>query len=326
MKKLLGKKAALLSSILLSCAILFSGCGNEETESATEVESSEAVGEEAEIESEYNNSYCVDGVPSETLTRLRDQGELIVGSSGDVPFAYIDEETGDFLGVDAEIIKEVANRLGIEEVSMALIPFSELIINLNSGNIDIIADCMYVRPDRAEQVYFGDIWYTQGGGLLIPDDDNITGLVDFDADETVVGYTPGTIWQPVVEGWVAEGLIKEARGTGDQSESITALQYGKIDAFLTDSTVVENLLANSPEVVEGLKLASDYEDTEDTIGRIAPAVTFDDIAFAKEVDNVVEELRSEGFIEKVFADSGLDPSIHMITNEEKEHDVNTRTE
>ena len=37
----------------------------------------------------------------------------------------------------------------------------------------------------------------------------------------------------------------------------------------------------------------------------------------KEINDVVKELRDEGFIEKVFKDYGLDPKLHMITNDER---------
>jgi polar amino acid transport system substrate-binding protein len=249
------------------------------------------------------------------LQQLRKNGVLKVGSSGDSPFAYIDQKTGSFDGVDAEIIKEVAKRLGIAKVDMALIPFSELILNLNSGNIDIIADCMYTRADRGEKVYFGDIWYTQGGGLLASEKSPVNGQSTFDPKTTKVGYTEGTAWQYVVQGWQKDGLIKEAVGTGDQSESIVALQYGKIDAFLTDSTVIESLFANSPDTLKGLKLCTEYKDVPETIGRIAPSVSFDHIAFMKEINNVMITLRDEGFIDEVFKKYGLDPKLHTITND-----------
>ncbi|MCK9170537.1 MAG: ABC transporter substrate-binding protein [Treponema sp.] len=249
------------------------------------------------------------------LQQLRKTGVLKVGSSGDSPFAYIDQKTGSFDGVDAEIIKEAAKRLGIQKVEMSLIPFSELILNLNNGNIDIIADCMYTRADRGEKVYFGDIWYTQGGGLLASEKSPVNGQSTFDPKTTRVGYTEGTAWQYVVQGWQKDGLIKDAVATGDQSESIVALQYGKIDAFLTDSTVVESLFANSPDTLKGLKLCSDYKDVPETIGRIAPAVSFDHIAFMKELNNVVMTLRDEGFIDGVFKKYGLDPKLHTITND-----------
>lgn len=295
MKKVL-KRLGVILLVIMSIGIM--GCGK--TESTSDSGSSSS-----------------DGEVSDTLKKIREKGTLVVGSSGDAPFAYIDQETNEFKGVDAEIIKEVAKRLGIEKVEMKLIPFSELIINLNSGNIDVIADCMYIKKERAKQIYYGEVWYTQGGGLLVPEDSKISSVDDFDPSTTTIGYTPGTIWQGIVEGWAEDGLIKKAIASGDQTESIVALQYGKMDAFLTDSTVVENLFANSPKTVEGLKLAENYKDEESAIGHIAPSVAFGNEDFMKEINDVVVELRDEGFIEQVFKDYGLDPKLHMITNDER---------
>ena len=104
---------------------------------------------------------------SKKLAQLRKKGVMIVGSSGDV-YAYIDQKTGAFSGVDADIVIEAARRLGIPKVEMALIPFSELILNCNNGTIDLIADGMYnSNPDRAKKVYFSDSIYWQGGALLV---------------------------------------------------------------------------------------------------------------------------------------------------------------
>lgn len=265
---------------------------------------------------------------SSTLAAIRKAGVLRVGSSGDAPFAYIDQKTGSFDGVDAEIIKEVAKRLGIPKVEMSLIPFSELILSINSGNIDIIADCMYVREDRAQKVFFGDIWYTQGGALIVSEDSTIDGQDTLDPETSRIGYTTGTVWGHIVEDWVEKGLVKEIIATGDQSESIVALQYGKIDAFLTDSTVAESLFANSPDAVKGLKLGMSFKDVPQSLGRIAPSVSFQNIAFMKEVNDVVYQLREEGFLTEVFKKYGLKPEFHMISNSEEDrlNGVNSREE
>lgn len=308
------KLAVMVETILVGVTLTLTGCGatGEKQQPTQATNDLTQTGEQSQ-----------EGM-SETLKKLREKGTLVVGSSGDAPFAYIDQATGEFKGVDAEIIKEAAQRLGIDKVEMSLIPFSELILNVNSDNIDIIADCMYIRGDRAEQIYYGDIWYTQGGALLVPEEGSIKGQDTFDPAHTVIGYTSGTVWQTFVEQWESEGLIKEARATGDQTESIVALQYGKIDGFLTDSTVAEDLFKNSPDTVKGIMMAPEYTDPKDAIGRIAPAVSFDHIDFMKELNETVAELREEGFIEQVFKDYGLDPALHMITNEQAVHDVNTR--
>ena len=177
---------------------------------------------------------------------------------------------------------------------------------------------MYVyKEGKSKTNLYGEVWYTQGGGLLVPEDSDIKSVDDFDPKSTKVGYTPGTIWQGIVEEWKEDGLIKEAVATGDQSESVVALQYGKIDAYITDSTVVENWCAHSPDTVKGLKMAENYKDEKSAIGHIAPAVAFGDEDFMKEINDVVVQLRDEGFIDKVFEDYGLDPKLHMITNDER---------
>ncbi|MEE3420844.1 MAG: ABC transporter substrate-binding protein [Lachnospiraceae bacterium] len=292
--------------------------GNVNTTDGTFTVEGVATGDEA-------NKYSENNTPSEALQKIRDKGVLVVGSSGD-SYAYIDNKTGEFSGIDAKIIMEVAKRLGIPKVEMKLIKFSELIINLNENNIDMITDGMYQREDRGKQVYFGDIWYTQGGALVVPEDSKIDGQDTFDPSSTVVGYTPGTAWQTRVEQWASDGLIKEARATGDQSSSLTALQYGKIDAFLTDSTIVEDMMARTPEAFKGLKLAENYKDTDAEVGYIAPSVSFDNIAFMKEVNNAIEAMRSEGFIDQAMKDCNLNPELHQVPEDRYKSTVNTREE
>jgi polar amino acid transport system substrate-binding protein len=256
---------------------------------------------------------------SKKLQEVQKSGVLKVGSSGDV-YAYIDQATGEFTGIDAEIIKEVAKRLGVKKVEMVLMPFSELILNLTSGNIDIICDGMYTRAERAKKIYYGDIWYTQGGSLVVQEDSPINSIADFDPKSTVVGYTSGTAWQSVVTGWEADKLIKQTIATGDQTDSLIALQYDKIDAFLTDSTAIESLQNNSPATLKGLRLCTEYKDSSETLGHIAPSVTFENIDFMHEINKVVYQLREEGFIEESMVKCGLIPSLHMITNSEEDRD------
>lgn len=314
------KRVIAMFMAAMFAAVCVAGCG-----SSSSSDESKAGGSAADSGKQYDNSYCVDGKPSDFLTKLREKGTLVVGSSGD-SYAYIDQKTGEFSGIDAVICKEIAKRLGIEKVEMKLIDFSALIVNCNEGNIDMIADGMYTREDRAKQIYYGDIWYTQGGILVVPENSKIDGQDTFDPNSTVVGYTEGTIWQTRVEQWQKDGLIKEARATGDQSSSLTALQYGKIDAFLTDSTVMEDMQARTPEALKGLKFADNYKDTEAELGHIAPSVSFTNIAFMKEVNNVIAKLREEGFIDKAFKECGLDPKLHAVKEGEEHCSVNTREE
>ena len=56
---------------------------------------------------------------------------------------------------------------------------------------------------------------------------------------------------------------------------------------------------------------------------MAPAVSYDDEKFMQEVNEVVVQLRDEGFLEKVLKEYGLDPNLHMISNDERIYEPET---
>ena len=245
---------------------------------------------------------------SKKLAALRKKGTLVFGSSGD-EYSYINSATGKPEGIDSDIVIEACRRLGIPNVEMALIPFSELILNLNNGAIDLIADGMYnSNPDRAKKVYFCDSIYWQGGALLIQKDKPYKS--QYDMKGLKIGYTPGTLWQSGVEAWVKKGIVGEAVATGHQTDSLVALQFGKIDGFLTDSTLVEGVMINNPSQMDGLKLAEGYIDDEIPKGHIACAVNHEDVEFGHELNKVFNEMRDDGTIEKILVKYGFDPKLH----------------
>jgi polar amino acid transport system substrate-binding protein len=102
-----------------------------------------------------------------TLAQAKENGVLVVGSSNDTPFAYIDKDTKQFTGIDAEIIKEVAKRLGIPKVEMKEVKFENLLVELNNKNIDIVTDGMYIKPERQKIANFTDVWYKEGEALNV---------------------------------------------------------------------------------------------------------------------------------------------------------------
>ena len=283
MKKLVSTLA--IAAVLLTTAS-FTGCKEKKTASAS-----------------------VESGVSKKLAACRKKGKIVFGSSGD-EYSYINQKTGKPEGIDTDILAEAMKRLCVPEVEMKLIPFSELIINCNNGTIDIIADGMYnSNPDRAKKVYFCDSIYWQGGALVIQESSPYKSQYDMAGKK--VGYTPGTIWQGGVEAWAKKGVIGEAVATGHQTDSLVALQFGKIDGFLTDSTLVEGIMIKNPSQMNGLKLAEGYVDDEIPRGHISMAVNHEDVAFAKELNAVFAEMRKDGSIEAILVKYGFDPKLHV---------------
>lgn len=82
------------------------------------------------------------------------QKTLIVGTSADYPpYAQIDLETGNIVGFEIDVINEIAKRLN-HKIMIKDMPFNALIIELMSGQIDLIAAGLSPSKEREKAVLF----------------------------------------------------------------------------------------------------------------------------------------------------------------------------
>ncbi len=236
---------------------------------------------------------------SAKLNALREKGVLVVGSSNDAPFAYIDASNGQFSGVDALIIKEVAKRLGINKVEMKQIPFENLLIELNKGSIDMVTDAMYIKQERLEKALFTDVWYKEGEAVVIKKDSSIKSKEDL--KDKVLGGQKGTAFLEVAQKWVTEGKAKEVKIFGSQAELMMAVNTGKVDACVTDGIVAGYTLKQDSSL--NLQILSPYE--AEAAGRIGAALRFEDKEFLAEVNKALNDMKKDGTLMNILQQFGL---------------------
>ncbi|MGP3610466.1 ABC transporter substrate-binding protein [Anoxybacteroides rupiense] len=234
-----------------------------------------------------------------TLEEIKKRGVLIVGSSNDAPFAFIDKNTKQFSGIDAEIIKEIAKRLGIPKVEMKEIKFENLLLELNNKNIDIVTDGMYIKPEREKIANFTHTWYKEGEALVVPKDSSIKGIEDL--KDKVVGAQKGMAFLELAQKLQKEGKIKEVKVFGSQAELLLAVNTNKIDACITDSVVAGYSITKDPSL--NLKLVSPYQ--AQAAGNIAAAVRKEDKDLLDAINKELDQLKEEGFILQVLKKYGL---------------------
>ena len=163
------------------------------------------------------------------LEEIKEKGVLTVASSNDVPFAYIDPKTNEFTGIDAEIIIEVARRLGINKVEMKQVPFENLLRELNNNNnIDMVTDGLYVTDERKKEALFTNIWYKEPEAIITPKVSKIAFKEDL--KNAVVGAQLGTAFVELAQKWQKDGLVKEVKIFKSKPELLLAVNTGEIDA------------------------------------------------------------------------------------------------
>ena len=83
-----------------------------------------------------------------------------------VPFEMMDQETGEMIGFDMEIIAEVAERAGFE-YDLNTMDFNGIIPALQTGNVDIAIAGITITDEREEIVDFSDPYYDSGLRILV---------------------------------------------------------------------------------------------------------------------------------------------------------------
>jgi polar amino acid transport system substrate-binding protein len=288
------KKVLVSAMVVVSCVGLMVGCGAGGTGSS----------------SASNNSSNA----KDTLAAAKEKGVLTVASSNDAPFAFIDAKTNEFTGIDAEIITEVAKRLGINKVEMKQIPFENLLVELNNNSVDMVTDGMYVKDERKKQAKFTDIWYKEGEAIVIPKDSKITSKDDL--KNATIGGQKGTAFLETAQKWQSDGIVKDVKIFGSQSELMLAVNTGKIDACITDGAVAGYTLSQDSSL--SLKILSPYK--AEAAGMIAAAVRKNDTALADAVTEKINDMKKDGTILKLLKKYGMNEDNFVSVEDGKTTD------
>lgn len=83
-----------------------------------------------------------------------------------VPFEMLDQETGEMIGFDMEIIAEVAQRAGFD-YKLNTMDFNGIIPALQTGNVDIAIAGITITEEREKIVDFSDPYYDSGLRILV---------------------------------------------------------------------------------------------------------------------------------------------------------------
>lgn len=252
---------------------------------------------------------------SAMLTKAKEKGYLLIGSSNDAPFSYTDVESKKLKGVDIEILKEICKRLGIPDLQMKVTDFSNLLVELNNKNVDMVADAMYVKDERLQIAAFTDKWYQEGEAVVIPESSTIKSKEDLKGKK--IGAQPGTTFYETAQKWLDEGKIGGLEAYDNQATLMTAVNTGKVEAVVTDGIVAGYTLSSDSSLK--LKLLSPYE--AEASGQIGAAVRFEDKAFLEEVNGALNEMKADGTLLKILKDFGLTEDYFVGVDEGKTKNV-----
>ena len=107
--------------------------------------------------------------------QIKAEGKITVATSGTLyPTSFHDAETDELTGFEIEIVREKANRLGLD-VEFFEMAFDGMLTSIQSGQVDIAANDISITDERKEKFSFS-IPYTHSFSTAIVRKDDLSGI------------------------------------------------------------------------------------------------------------------------------------------------------
>ncbi len=177
--------------------------------------------------------------------KIKDAGKLRIGGVKTSTFFSLENlDDGVIRGFDAGIYQLLTRYiLGDEkknEVTQVTSDTRESV--LTNGQVDAVFATYSITDERKKLIDFAGPYYTSQQSILVKKDNNdITALVDLDGKNVAV--QSGSTGPTIMEQMLPEAVLFEF--TTDE-EARTALEQGRVDAYVIDNTMQMGAVARNP--------------------------------------------------------------------------------
>ncbi len=272
------KQMAALAMAALMAASL-AGCSSKPAETQapeTAAESTEAAAETTE---------AAEAAESSEEAKEAAGGTLIMGTNAEFP-PYEYYENNEIVGIDAEIAKAIADKLGME-LQIEDMAFDAIVPAVTSGKVDFGAAGMTVTEERLQSVDFTDTYANSNQVAIVQNDSEIAGSEDLKGK--LIGVQLGTTGDALAT--EIEGATVERYNKG--LEAVQSLKQGKIDAVVIDQATAEAFAKNT----DGIKLLEEKMSEEE----YAIALKKGNTELLEKMNGAIEELKADGTIDEIVA-------------------------
>lgn len=170
---------------------------------------------------------------SDILTEIRERGVLRVGTAGDYqPMSYLDQETGTYIGFDAELAEDLAAALGVT-VEYVKTSWPTLMEDTLAGQFDLAVCGITITEARKEQALMSDGYLVNGKTILCraEDAEKYRSLEAVNKPEVRVMENPGGL----NEKFARENLPEATLIIHDVNQEIPGLvASGEADVMITE--------------------------------------------------------------------------------------------
>ena len=223
---------------------------------------------------------------------MKEAGVLRVGGTRtSFLFSQLDETDNSLRGFDAGLYQLLARYIFGDETKFELtqVDSSTRESVLQSDQVDAVFATYSITPSRQEVISFAGPYYTSRQAVLVKaGNTEITG-VDSLAGKNVATQS-GSTGPDILAEFAPDAIVQEFE---NDTEARTALEQGRVDAYVTDYTLLLNAIVKNPGVYE---IAGETFGPEDNYG-IGLPLDSDGVAF---VNQFLQEIEANGTWEQLW--------------------------
>lgn len=218
--------------------------------------------------------------------------KLVMATNAEFPpYEYM--EGGEIVGIDAEIAKAIANKLG-KELVIENVDFDSLIPGVQTGKYDFVMAGMTVTEDRKEQVDFTQTYATGVQVIIVKENSPIKTVDDLTKEgaNTKIGVQLATTGDLYCTWDIEDEGLGKVERFNKGADAVMALNSGKVDCVVIDNEPAKVFVHNN----SGLKILDTEYITED----YAAAVSKDAPELKEAIDKALGELIADGTVAKII--------------------------
>ena len=228
-----------------------------------------------------------------TLTGMAMAETLKMGTNASFPpYEFYDDETGEIVGIDAEVAAAICEKLGYE-LEIVDMDFDAIIPAVTTGKIDFGMAGMTVTEERMQSVDFTTSYATGIQVVIVKEDSEITSVDDLFAEGAnhKIGVQQGTTGDLYCSWDIEDEGLGSVERYKNGTDAVLALTSGKVDCVVIDNEPAKNYIAAN----EGLKIL----DTEYAVEDYAIALAKDS-ELTEQFNAALEELIADGTVKAII--------------------------
>ena len=231
------------------------------------------------------------------VDQIKENGKIIVYCNANFPpYEYI--QGADVVGVDIEIGKAIAEKLGVE-LEIKNTAFDGIVAAIASGKGDISISGMTITEDRKKEVDFSKPYINSVQYLIVKNESTLEKVEDLAGKKVaaVLGYTGSLILDDEIgknEG-VLKGKDTVLNNYNSAGDATLALTTGKVDVVIMDEMVAKSIVAKD-STLKAVKLT--YADGSDTAEEYGVAIKKGKDDLLAIVNEVIDDLLANNKIEE----------------------------